>query len=135
MTQEYDTPQDAEDAFYDALEEGDLDRMLSVWADADDICCLLPMHPLIQGRREVADMFARLFSRGHRVTLSVTHLRWLQTDDVAIHLVEEDVQNTPPGNQPPPSLYGTNIYRKSGNGWQLIVHQNSPTPHPAPQGQ
>ena len=60
MTQTYDTPQEAEDAFYDALDEGDLNRMLSVWAEADDICCLLPMHPMIQGREAVTGVFTHL---------------------------------------------------------------------------
>jgi hypothetical protein len=50
MTRKYNTPQDAEDAFYDALEGGDLKQLLSVWAEADDICCLLPVYPMIQGR-------------------------------------------------------------------------------------
>jgi hypothetical protein len=33
MPQIYDTPQEAEDDFYDALEERDLNRPFSVWAD------------------------------------------------------------------------------------------------------
>jgi ketosteroid isomerase-like protein len=60
MTEIYNTPQDAEDAFYDALEEGDLGRLLALWADADDISCLLPMYPMIQGRQQVEEMFHHL---------------------------------------------------------------------------
>ena len=37
------TPQDAEDAFYDALEGGDAEAMAAVWDPAADIACLLPM--------------------------------------------------------------------------------------------
>ena len=133
MIPDYSTPQDTEDAFYDALEEGDIGRLLSVWADSDDICCLLPMHPLIQGRRKVEDMFTRLFARGQGVALSIAHLGWILTDDIAIHLIEETVQNPAPGSPPPPSLYGTNIYRKDNNGWRLIVHQNAPTPGQPPR--
>jgi ketosteroid isomerase-like protein len=132
MSQDYQTPQDAEDAFYDALEEGDLDRLLSVWADSDDICCLLPMYPLIQGRKGVADVFTHLFSQGHGVSLSVAHLGWIQTGDIAIHQIEERIQSAPAGNPPPPPFYGTNIYRKYAAGWRLIVHQNAPTPAPPP---
>ena len=132
MTQTYNTPQEAEDAFYDALEEGDLNQLLSVWAEADDICCLLPMYPLIQGRQDVADVFTGLFSQGHGVALAIAHLSWIQTDDVAIHLVEETIQNPPPDTPPPPPFYGTNIYRKDNAGWRLIVHQNAPTPPPPP---
>jgi ketosteroid isomerase-like protein len=132
VTQTYATPQDAEDAFYDALDDADLDRLLTVWADTDDICCLLPMYPLIQGREDVEEVFSKMFSRGKGVELTVTHLNWIQTDDVAIHLVEQVVQKAPPGAPSPRPFYGTNIYRKGGNGWRLIVHQNAPTPQPPP---
>jgi ketosteroid isomerase-like protein len=132
MTQIYNTPQEAEDAFYDALEEGDLNQLLSVWSEADDICCLLPMYPMIQGRQDVTDVFTELFSQGHGVALAIAHLSWIQTDDVAIHQVEETIQNPPPDTPPPPPFYGTNIYRKDSTGWRLIVHQNAPTPPPPP---
>ena len=132
MPQTYNTPQEAEDAYYDAMEEGDLNGLLSVWEESDDICCLLPMHPLIQGRQGVADVFTRLFSQGHGVALAITHLGWTQTDDIAIHQVEETIQNPPPDAPQPPPLYGTNIYRKDATGWRLIIHLNAPMPPPPP---
>lgn len=132
--QSYSTPQDAEDAFYDALEEGSLERLLAVWADTDDTCCLLPMYPMVQGRRQVEDVFSHLFSRGRGVALSIRHLNWIQTDDIAIHQVEETLQSPPPGQPPAQPFYATNIYRRYGDGWRLIVHQNAPTPTPSPRG-
>lgn len=132
MTQTYNTPQDAEDAYYDALEEGDLQQLLSIWADTDDICCLLPMYPMVQGHSAVQDVYSHLLSQGHGVALAIKHLNWIQTDDIAIHQVEETVQNPPSGTPPAPPFYGTNIYRKDAGGWRLIVHQNAPTPPPPP---
>ena len=131
MTTTYNTPQEAEDAFYDALEEGDLNRLLSVWAESDDICCLLPMHPLVQGRQGVVDVFTHLFSQANGVSLSIAHLGWIETADIAIHQVAESLQDPPPDTPPPPPFYGTNIYRKDTTGWRLIVHQNAPSPPPA----
>ena len=132
MTQTYDTPQEAEDAFYDALDEGDLKQMLSVWAEADDICCLLPMHPMILGREGVTDVFTQLFSQGHGVSLSIAHLGWIETDNIAIHQVEETIEDPPADRHTPPPFYGTNIFRKDNTGWRLIVHLNAPTPPPPP---
>ena len=132
MNQPYQTPQEAEDAFYDALDEGNLEQLLSVWAETDDICCLLPMHPMIQGRQGVVDVFTQMFSQGHGVSLAVAHLVWIETDDMAIHQVEETVLGVPPDTTPPPPFYGTNIYLKGSTGWRLIVHQNAPTPPPPP---
>jgi len=130
MNNAYETPQDAEDAFYDALEEGDLGKVLTVWADSDDVSCLLPRYPLIRGRREVEEVFRHLFSQGQGVALTVRHLGWVNADDMAIHHVEETLQHVPPGTPPPPPFYGTNIYRKHDAGWCLIMHLNAPMPAP-----
>jgi len=132
MTRIFNTPQEAEDGFYDALEEGDLKQLMSVWTDSDDICCLLPMYPLVQGRAAVEDVFSHLFSQGQGVSLSINHLHWIEGGDIAIHQVEEVLQNVPPGRQAPAPFYGTNVFRKDSGGWHLLLHQNSPTPAPAP---
>ena len=132
MTRVYETPQEAEDAFYDALDEGDLDRLLAVWADSEDICCLLPMYPMIRGRRGVTELFTRLFSRGRSVSLTVTHLHWIEAGDLAIHQVEESIGNAPADAPPQPPFYGINIYRRDATGWRLLIHQNAPTPPPPP---
>lgn len=130
MNQTFTTPQDAEDAYYDAFEEGDLPKLLAVWDDTNDISCLLPMQALAQGRTAVTEAFAQLLSGGRGIALSVTHLHWIETHDVAIHLVEETAQDTAPGGPPPVPVYASNIYRKDNRGWRLIVHQNTPTPPP-----
>jgi len=132
MAETFNTPQQAEDAYYDALEEGNLDKLLSIWADSDDICCLLPMYPMMQGRKGIEDVFSHLFGQGHGVELSITHLGWIETDEIAIHQVEESIPNQPADAHPAPPVYGTNIFRKEPSGWRLIVHQNAPTPPPPP---
>ncbi|MCX7168975.1 MAG: nuclear transport factor 2 family protein, partial [Proteobacteria bacterium] len=34
------TPQDAEAAFYDALERADLEALMAVWAEDEEIVCI-----------------------------------------------------------------------------------------------
>lgn len=125
------TPQDAEDAFYDAIEEGDAEALRRVWEDSDDIACLFPMQPLRHGA-EVHEVFRALAEGRIRFDIQVRHIRWLDPDDLggalAIHWVEERVGI--PGEPPQPPIYAMNIYRKAEAGWRLLVHQNSPTPPP-----
>ena len=45
----YPTPEDAETAFYDAFERGDLAGMMSVWAEADHVVCIHPQGPRLVG--------------------------------------------------------------------------------------
>ncbi|MEN8175778.1 MAG: nuclear transport factor 2 family protein [Pseudomonadota bacterium] len=123
------TAQEAEDAYYDALEEGDLDKLMSVWADDDNIGCLLPMQPLATGRAAVTRGWQELFEAAGTVDLQASHVTWIDLGDAAIHLVEEIMAATP-GAPPPPGVYATNIFVKGPDGWRLVMHQNSPLPPP-----
>ena len=43
------TPDDAEAAFYDAFERGDLAAMMVVWAEGEDVVCVHPSGPRLTG--------------------------------------------------------------------------------------
>jgi ketosteroid isomerase-like protein len=127
MTQEYATAQEAEDAFYDAIDERDPERLRSVWEDSGEIACLLPMQPMLHGA-DVREAFRPLIDGEIQLDIQVQHIRWLEAGDLAIHFVQERVSVA--GNPPQSPVYALNIYRKGNAGWRLLVHQNSPTPPP-----
>jgi len=47
------TAQDAENAFYEALERSDLEGMMAVWAEDDDIVCVHPAGTRLTGQDQV----------------------------------------------------------------------------------
>jgi len=125
MTQ-FSTPQDAEDAYYDAIDDKNLEAMMGVWADSDDILCLLPMMPAQRGTASIRKLWEPLMGGEVVLDMEIKHLAWLETGEVAIHLVEEHVQA--PGMESFQIVYATNVYQRGPDGWQLLMHQNSPTP-------
>jgi len=127
MPQHYATAQEAEDAFYDAIDDRDAKRLRDVWEDSADIACLLPMQPLRLGH-DVHGVWAPLFEADMRLDIQVRHIRWIELSEVAVHYVQELV--TLPGRPPQPPVFATNIYRKGPEGWRMILHQNSPSPPP-----
>ncbi|MEW8256490.1 MAG: nuclear transport factor 2 family protein [Candidatus Thiodiazotropha taylori] len=131
MTAPYQTPQDAEDAYYDAIDEGDLSAMMTVWEESDEILCLLPMMPAQRGRAAIETAWGALLNEDVKLDIEIKHLSWIETENVAIHLIEELVKADP--ETPPHPVYATNIYRKGDQGWCLVMHQNSPTPPPGLQ--
>src|SRR5256884_9710460 len=58
------TAQDAENAFYEALERCDLDGMMAVWAEDEDIVCIHPTGARLTGQDEVRSGWARIFAGG-----------------------------------------------------------------------
>jgi ketosteroid isomerase-like protein len=129
MSAPFATAQAAEDAYYDALEERDADLMARVWDDSPDAACMLPMQPLVHGV-EVRNMMRELLRSKVPLDIRVSHIRWVDLGDVAIHFVEEhnNAAKAPPGA---PGIYATNVFRRRGDaGWTMILHQNSPPPPP-----
>ncbi len=124
------TPQDAEDAYYDALETADIQAMAAVWVESEDAFCLLPMAPLAIGG-QIKRLWQTLFASGRGFDLQVKHCLWIEQGELAIHLVEECPQTAT--GDPLPPIYATHIFRHEPDGWRLLVHQNSPGPLPPPQ--
>jgi uncharacterized protein (TIGR02246 family) len=129
MSETFVTPQDVEDAFYDAIDERDLKAMLEVWEDSEEVACLLPMQPLARGRGALRNAWEPLLRGDFSVELEVLHIHWLELGDLAIHYVQEKAK-VAGQNQPQPPVYATNLYRKGTDGWRMILHQNSPAPPP-----
>ena len=75
-------------------------------------------------------MWQSLLGRGVTPDLAVTHIAWIETGEIALHLVEERVTST--DGRPQPPMYATNVYRHGADGWRLVLHQNSPSPPPPP---
>ena len=129
MPPPFSTPQDAEDAYYDAIDERNLEAMMTVWESSEEVLCLLPMMPAQKGRASIRQTWEPLLNERVALDIQVKHLSWIESAGLAIHLIEERVKTA--GEAEPQPVYATNIYRKSENGWYLLMHQNSPTPPPA----
>jgi ketosteroid isomerase-like protein len=129
MSTKFATPQEAEDAFYDAIDEADIQTMMAVWDESDDVLCLLPMMPAHRGRHAIRATWENILQSGSPLEIQINHLSWIEHGDFALHLVEELF--AVPDEPAPQRIYATNIYRKDEHGWRLLMHQNSPTP-PAP---
>jgi len=126
-------PQTAEDAYYDAFDEHDLAKMMSVWSDSDEIVCLLPMLPAIKGRAAIERAFDPVLNPESAFDIQIKHLHWINNNDIAIHLVEEKISMA---DGPDQFVYATNIYQKNANNsWHMTMHQNSPVPPPPPPEQ
>ena len=129
MEPPFTTPQAAEDAYYDAIDEQNIEDLMRVWEESDEVLCLLPMAPAQRGKGAIRKAWSRLLDPNTPLEIEVIHLSWIETEEIAIHLLEERV--AAPSQPAPQPLYACNIYRRGADGWRLLMHQNSPTP-PAP---
>ena len=121
------TPQDAEAAFYEALEHADLDAMMAVWAEDEEIVCVHPTGPRLAGLAAVRSSWERIFAGGPGARVRTSHRVEMTGMMVAVHSVHENF--LVPGAKPPTAtVVVTNVYLRSASGWRMIVHHASPAP-------
>ena len=128
------TAQDAENAFYEALERGDLDAMMAVWAEDEEIVCVHPGGERLTGQDQVRASWLKIFSGESRVRVHISQQVAISGMMIAVHSVQENfaLEQASRGQQVadsrPAPIVATNIYLRTGAGWRMIVHHASPAP-------
>ena len=119
------TPQEAETAFYQAFEGGDLEAMMEVWADDDRIVCIHPGAPRLEGVSEVAESWRQIFANGGELRVDRIDAHCMQDALLAIHQLREvvDFQDGPSG-----VVLATNIFQLIDGSWRMVLHHASPEP-------
>jgi ketosteroid isomerase-like protein len=128
------TSQDAENAFYEALERADLELMMAVWSEDEEIVCVHPGGPRLAGQDQVRESWAQIFSNGGRSRVHITQQVTLSGMMLAVHSVFENFVLEPgprageARDTRPPPIVATNVYLRGASGWRMIVHHASPAP-------
>lgn len=118
---------EVEEAFYAAFEKGDVDIMMSLWAEDSDIACVHPVGPRLQGYDAIRDGWRAIFSAPNRMRFTITDRHRTATDTLAVHVLHENIQIGPDPKRHPP-VVATNVYRLTPQGWRMVLHHASPTP-------
>ena len=124
------TAQDAENAFYEALEGADLEGMMAVWAEDEEIVCVHPTGPRLTGQDQVRRSWAEIFAGGARTRVHLTQQVVLSGMMLEVHSVQENfaAENESQGAARPAPIVATNVYLRTAAGWRMIVHHASPSP-------
>jgi uncharacterized protein (TIGR02246 family) len=119
------TPDDVEQAFYDALNAGDIAQLMACWAEEDEIVCIHPGGQRLIGQGAIRSAFEALFAAGgiqarpervHRIDALASAVH---------HLVERVAVPSPQGEQTA-WVTATNVYHKTAQGWRMVAHHASP---------
>jgi len=120
------TPEAAEQAFYQAIENADIRLLGEVWARDDGVVCIHPGCGRIEGRRAVLESFADLFVDAPTIQFSITDTVRGGVGSIAIHTVREEVHLD---GQVISSMVATNIFQCDGSGsWRMVLHHSSHEP-------
>ncbi|MFM1989075.1 MAG: hypothetical protein RJA99_2032 [Pseudomonadota bacterium] len=115
------TAEAAERAFYAAMADGDLDRMMALWADDDAAVCNHPGGPRLIGREAIRASFREIFSGGG-VRVAVAALHAWRSADVAVHSLIERIAVEGRAGTETVEVVATNVFVRAGGGWRILVH-------------
>jgi len=116
---------ETEAIFYEAMQAGDIERLMSCWADEDEVVCIHPGGPRLVGLGAVRSAFESVFSNGN-VRVRIEALRKIESMTSAVHSVRERIEILT--NEGPVEAFAiaTNVYHKTAQGWRLVAHHVSP---------
>jgi len=127
VAEKFNTPEEAEIAFYEAIEQADIQALGRVWSLDENIVCIHPGANRIEGRAQVLESFSDIFAESPSIGFSISDALQTESDGLAIHLVREEIEFD---GQLVSIMVSTNIYHKEDGGWRMLLHHSSHEPEP-----
>ncbi len=127
LTKTLASAEDVEHAFYDAIARADLEGLMALWADDEEIACIHPGAPRLQGHAAIRESWELIFERGP-VHIRPRHLHVTHNMMCAVHSVVEDVKRPDDPDWQEAHILATNVYLKTPQGWRMVLHHSSIAP-------
>lgn len=123
----------ANDAFYNAFQELDIQAMEKVWAKAAYIQCIHPGWTLIRGWDAVMASWRRIFEDTKEMSFLLSDVQITVRGPVAWATLYENITSRIGSETVSATVLTTNIFEKSPGRWQLIHHHGSNVVRPPTQ--
>ena len=122
----FSSPEAAEEAFYRALQKGDLALMMAVWDEDENISCVHPGGQRLEGHAAVRQGWELIFAHAARMAIHLSDESRYDDQNLTVHVVHEHIRLGQESQHQPPVI-ATNVYRLTDNGWRMVMHHASPT--------
>lgn len=116
---------DTEAAFYEALQNGDIEKVMACWGDEDDIVCVHPGGARLLGPAAIRASFEAMFSHG-TISAQAEKVRQVEAMSASVHSVLERIDVLTEEGPRHAYVIATNVYHKTAQGWRLVAHHASP---------
>ena len=116
---------DTEAAFYEALQHGDIDKLMACWADEDDIVCVHPGGARLLGAGAIRAAFDMMFTNGS-IQARAEKVHRVDSLGASVHSVLERIEVLTDEGLRHANVIATNVYQKTPLGWRMVAHHASP---------
>jgi ketosteroid isomerase-like protein len=112
----------ANQAFYAAHEQRDLEAMRAVWEHSDRVVCVHPGWPIIRTWPLVEESWQRILTGPGRNQFILTNEAVAIDGDFSWVTLDENLVDTGGTG----TVAATNLFAHTGRGWLLVAHHGSP---------
>lgn len=112
------SPEDVEQAFYDALAHGDADLLMQLWAADEETLCVHPTGVRLTGNGPIHESWQAIFASTKLRVQPELIAHWQGTVMAIHHLTETLFVGDDPNPHGP--LHVTHIYMRGPHGWRLV---------------
>ena len=112
---------EANDAFYRAFEQADLDAMSDLWLHEDHVACTHPGWATLHGWGAVSASWVALFSGGRPMQFILTQVRPTVVGDVAWVALDENLIAGDDAH----TVAAVNVFQRVGGRWRMVLHHGS----------
>jgi len=128
---EHDAVYEANERFYRALEQADLEAMSDIWLHADWVKCVHPGWDLIVGWEPVRESWQRIFEGSTRMRVAATDVETKVEGDFALVSCYEVLAIFLDSSRAPVSARttATNLFQRVSGQWRMIHHHASQAPN------
>lgn len=115
----------ANERFYEAFEQLDIQAMSTVWLHADRARCIHPGWRTLRGWPAIKESWIAIFSNTEEIKFTITEVSVSLCDRMAwVSCVENIIDS---GNTIPvvSTIEATNIFERIGTEWRMVQHHAS----------
>ena len=116
---------ETEASFYDALQQGDIEKLMACWGDEDEMVCVHPGGARLVGPAAIRSAFDAMFANGS-LRVQPLKVRRVQALGSCVHSVVERIELLTDEGPRHAYVLATNVYFLTAQGWRMVAHHASP---------
>ncbi|MDR0234337.1 MAG: nuclear transport factor 2 family protein [Zoogloeaceae bacterium] len=118
------TPEDAEIAFYKAVNHGNLNEFLAVWAEEEEVLCLHPSGNLLSSLESIRESWQEILGGAAKIRLHFRRISYWRASLIAVHHLIEELHSA---QEDASGIFRvTHVFMRGSHGWRMTCRHSSP---------